>query len=130
MPYGSTSTDIDIRYNAARSAVDRLHIMHEGRENESILKPIRELIASCNKVGFLGFGFDRINVGRINGDGLYNNESPPKRVVATTIGMTAKEVERVKTWLFGRTEGLAAGNSAFLPDGCLELLRKTLILEA
>lgn len=127
--YGQALIDDDEMHNAISLAKHKLQIMHEGRNDELILKPIRDIIKSAEKIGFLGFGFDRINVSRLFDSKVFPFLTNPKSVVATTLGMTRAEVNRVKEWLFNRNNSDDVKQAKFLHENCLGVLRETLILE-
>ena len=129
LPYGSPNRDNSIRHNAIRHAVKRLKIMKEGRDDTEMLNRIRTVIQDSTNIAFLGFSFDQVNVDRLNCNENFRSESPPKRVVATTLGLTNAEVARIKKWLFGDISSLASQRTAFLDKRCREVLRETLILE-
>ena len=127
--YGQALTDDDSMHNAICLAKQKLQIMHEGRDDEIILNPIRDIIKNADKIGFLGFGFDRINVSRILDTKIIPFLTNPKNVVATTLGMTRAEVSRVKDWLFHGNNLDDVKLAKFLHENCLGILRETLILE-
>ncbi len=129
LPYGTPNRDNDRRHNAIQHAVKRLKIMKEGRDDNEALGPIRTAIQDSTNIAFLGFSFDKMNVDRLNYNENFRSDSPPKRVVATTLGLTDAEVERIKGWLFGKASSPSALSSTFLSKRCRELLRETLILE-
>lgn len=127
--YGEASADAEHMGFAVNSAVGRLRVIAEGRNDDEHLTPIREAILASERLAFLGFSFDKTNVDRLGGPQVYGTYDKPKRVAATTYGLTDAEVMRIKGWMFGGDNTPQARISMFRPMHCEALLHETLILE-
>lgn len=131
--YGKLFDDqYDISQEIA-TAVTNIHLIEEGRSDDDRLNPIREIISKSERIGFLGFEFDKTNIERISTDGIFKSIKH-KQIAGTAFGFTTAEITRTMIWL-GST--IADQPLAFTPTykielldkTCLPLLRETLILD-
>jgi hypothetical protein len=113
-----------------QNTIGDIRVIPEGRNNESHLKQIREILLASHTIGIMGFGFDPTNVERIYEHGAFGSFESPKRVVATTIGMTEAEVQRAKMSVFRMSRQKLDPTILFVDKNCSELLRETLILNS
>lgn len=107
-----------------------LRVIPEGRNDDIHLEKIRNVLLASSKICILGFGFDPTNIERINESGAFGTVEQPKRVVATTKGMTTAESERAKRWIYGSLYASLRDRSGFIDADCTGLLRETLILDS
>ena len=112
------------------NAIGDIRVIPEGRNDETHLKRIREVLLSSHTIGILGFGFDSTNIERIYEQNAFGSQESPKRVVATTKGMTEAEVRRAQMSLFRVARQKLDTTILFADKNCSELLRETLILSS
>jgi len=134
--YGQIKTDIDpsdekteITKRDIRNASRGIHLMGEGREGDGHLKTIQNMIHSSDRIGFLGFGFDAVNVDRIFGGVAFSSIENGKKVFATSKGMTDAESKAAMLQINKRD--LSSHGDAYVMQkncDCTTLLRESLIL--
>ncbi len=129
LSYGQTQLDSALLLPAIEYAIKQIKIIEDDRAADEYLSTIQQNLREADRIGFLGFGFDQINVSRLNAASTFAIESPPKRIAATTIGMKDAEIIRIKRWLFGKENHLSASNAKFHDIKCRALLRETLLLD-
>jgi hypothetical protein len=112
------------------NAFGDIRVIPEGRNDESHLKKIREVLLGSYTIGIMGFGFDPTNIERIYEHGAFGLPENPKRVVATTKGMTEAEVHRAQMSLFRMSRQKLDTTISFIDKNCSELLKETLILNS
>ena len=134
--YGQIKTNIDAddeKYEITKRDVKKasagIHLMGEGRDNDSHLKTIQSIIHSSDQIGILGFGFDAVNVDRIFGGIPFSTPENGKRVVATVKGMTEAESKAAMLQVNKRDLSMyLTGNLMQKDCDCTTLLRESLIL--
>lgn len=134
--YGQIKTDIDpsdekteITKRDVKKASAGIHLMGEGRDNDSHLKTIQSIIHSSDQIGILGFGFDAVNVDRIFGGIPFSTPENGKRVVATVKGMTEAESKAAMLQVNKRDLSMYLNGNLMQKDcDCTTLLRESLIL--
>jgi hypothetical protein len=121
--YGDTSA------RAVKIAADGLRIIPEGRDESPEFEAARALLDAAERICFLGFGFDEMNVKRLGGPSI-NIRSKAGRgfgqlAAASAFGST--QAERQK---YGRMISSAPDETAgrMHPGNCIETLRHTQIL--
>jgi hypothetical protein len=118
----------DLLYADFENAIGDIRVIPEGRNDEPHLKGIREILIGSHTIGIMGFGFDETNIQRIYQQGAFGSFESPKRVVATTKGMTEAEVRRAQMTLFGVARQKLDTTILFTDKNCSNLLRESLIL--
>jgi hypothetical protein len=134
--YGQIKTDIrtddsnaEVTMHDVRNASKSIQLMGEGREDDDHLKKIQSIIHSSERIGFLGFGFDAVNVERIFGGIPFAEPDNGKKMFATTKGMTNAESKAAMLQINKRD--LNVYQDAYLVQkdcDCTTLLRESLIL--
>ena len=121
-PYGSTLDYYNLSL-AARS----LKVIPESRQDDVDFQEIRRWVEWCERVCFLGFSFDPLNMERLGIDSvlsyLVEHGLPLPSIVASTYGMTESERQRLQAKYFNYGGGLLA-----LPHKNQMLLRETGVL--
>lgn len=107
-------------------AANGIEIIPEARDDSQAFMRARDICANAENIGFLGFGFDPLNIQRL---GLVdvlkwrteNRQSAP-RIVASTLGVTHAEKARYKNQI--------CPNETWEPvnDNCLMALRESTLL--
>jgi hypothetical protein len=134
--YGQIKTDIDpsdekteITKRDVKKASAGIHLMGEGREDTQHLQVIQNIIHSSDQIGFLGFGFDSVNVDRIFGGKGFSVPEHGKKIFATTKGMTEAESKAAMLQVNKRDLSMyLTGNLMQKDCDCTTLLRESLIL--
>lgn len=114
-----------------QTGAKRLRIIAEGRNDERHLVECRDLLSAAERICFLGFGFDSVNLQRLGAPNVFQAHSTlAKQIDATALGLTTNEQRQAAA----RLVGLGAFNngvaSRFRSSKCKELLRQSLVLEA
>lgn len=130
--YGEKTSHPDSIYAAAKS----IRVIPESRDtNAPELVEARKALEIADKICFLGFGFDEINVERL-ADGEACAAWKPRggghvirEIVGTCIGMTERETFSAWNKLTG-SRGYSPGlpGAALQHKNCTQLLRETLFL--
>jgi hypothetical protein len=106
-PYGAIVDE-----NSIRTAMAEIKIIHEdindGRDAD--FAKAKELLKNAEKIYFIGFGFNKINVERL---GIADLE--PNKCIATTYGLTANEV--------GYIHKITDGKVVFDGNDCMNFCR-------
>jgi hypothetical protein len=126
---GSDEDNVDATLHDVKNASAGIKLMAEGREDTQHLQVIQNIIHTSESIGFLGFGFESINVERIFGGIPFSTPENGKSVVATVKGMT--EAESKATLLQVNKRDLSMyqnGNMMQKNCDCTTLLRESLIL--
>ena len=132
LPYGS-AVSIDTVAKGAKSIV----VIPEGRDDSEGLVIAREMLSSADQIAFLGFGFDQLNMSRLNSAETCKdmqqrqNGSTLRTVSATCLGLTKAEAmnAHAKLGQIINTQRQPTGlPSGFWDCGCLRLLRETELL--
>jgi hypothetical protein len=134
--YGQIKTNIDpddekyeITMHDVRNASAGIKLMVEGREDTQHLQVIQNIIHSSDQIGFLGFGFDSVNVDRIFGGKGFSVPEHGKKIFATTKGMTEAESKAAMLQVNKRDLSMyLTGNLMQKDCDCTTLLRESLIL--
>lgn len=131
-PYGDNISEKNVSISASQ-----LRVIPEGRNNDETLKSAQNILSNSLNIAFLGFGFDKINLERIDSAKTcgqiisIDSHEVERKIIATCYNMTRKEsiraaratinpnIEEYSTILF----------NDFKDDTCLNQLRNTLILE-
>lgn len=125
--YGSEVGHLDIK-----KALNSLKVIPEGRQDDQVLTEARTELKSAERLGFLGFGFDKTNLERLDSKNtcmLRVNNDPGiggmrhRIVFATSFGMTNHEITKASIMTIGDyPEG------RFYNKTCLEMLRESGLL--
>lgn len=118
------------------TASSRLKVIPEGRNDDEALQQARELLLHSQKIAFLGFGFDEVNLERLDSkqtckDSILFSVINWRKIVATCYGMTDAEVlKAAKLTIDKDFSSIRLGqNENFYPTTCVQMLRETLILD-
>lgn len=130
VPYGVGN---DARHYIAKAARG-IQVIPEGREDSPELMRARELLEQADRLAFLGFGFDPVNVRRLGGEMIRAGGRPDgqngwiqKRFAATAIGMSPQErTMAAKSISMENAHTVAIYGMQHMRS--LELLRHSLIL--
>lgn len=140
-PFPETATGIDefgagVTSERVDHAAQFIRVIPEGRNEDPTLIEARNFLCEADRVAFLGFGFDRTNLIRLNSTitcALYVIRSGSKvqrSISATCYGMTIAETESAFRSTAGSYAGFRADISTnFIREKCLQMLRETLILD-
>jgi hypothetical protein len=108
------------------TAANGIEIIPEARDDSKAFMSARSLCAEAGNIGFLGFGFDPLNIDRL---GLADvskwrneNNRGASRIVASTLGVTHAEMTRNKNQI--------CPNEIWEPinNNCLMTLRESTLL--
>lgn len=90
----------DVSPMQIRIAADGIKIIPEARSNEKTFETARKWLYESESIGYLGFGFDTLNVERLGLSDVIkirlDNKMPAPYVVASTFGKTEKEIEKIQ----------------------------------
>jgi len=111
-----------------------LKVIPEGRQEDESLIKARDLLITADKIAFLGFSFDEINLERLDSSVTCQetvkrqNGTLMRTVTGTSLGLTNAEATKAVRLTAG---GKYARDPASMLHGigCLGMLRETLILE-
>lgn len=112
-------------------AASKLKVIPEGRQDDENLILARKELASADNIGFLGFGFDQINLQRIDSQStcsVHNRNSNSRytfKIIATCFGMTEAEIRKAAKM----TRGDGAAGDFYKDTNCLQALRESLLLD-
>lgn len=134
IPFGGLRHDLMDHY--VREAAQNLVIVPEGRNDSQTVLAAQALIASAERVCFLGFGFDSTNIDRLGAPAAFfsqvENRHPrqvPKQTIATCMGLTFAERRRAFGQLFGGQGDPDHLTRDFYGKNCIQTLRESLILD-
>lgn len=105
-------------------ASKRIQVIPEGRDDAPTLEQAQAMLTSAQRVCFLGFGFDAINMRRL---GLPRVMEGKGRIVATSLGLTEAQRARIARVICG--PNFVDPIRIMLSHKCLSVLHETLILE-
>lgn len=130
IPYGECCFEEGIR-RAAQS----IQVIPEGRDDSPALQQAREALSEADRIGFMGFGYDKQNLERLHSERTCrkimarSDGNHTRMIVGTCIGMTKAEkgiaMKRTAKW-----DGHNSLEQTFFDSNCLQFLRETLILGA
>ena len=113
-----------------------LRVIPEGRDSDPVLNQARELLTQADAIAFLGFGFDSINIKRLDAEKTccrqisLNGNRFERYIAATTMGLKASEILKIANLLQALLDhGPTLPPTGFESSTCLNLLRETLILD-
>lgn len=90
----------DVSPMQIRIAADGIKIIPEARSDEKTFETARKWLYESENIGFLGFGFDALNVERLGLSDVIqsrlSNKMPAPYVIASTFGKTEKEIEKIQ----------------------------------
>lgn len=126
----------DLMEEYVRQAMDNLVIIPEGRDDSPTVVAAQKLIASAERICFLGFGFDETNVRRLGAPECFLNQDVNnypyrslKRTIATCLGLTHAEYRRAFVRIFGGQGDQDVLKRDFYQKNCIQTLRESLILD-
>jgi hypothetical protein len=89
---------LEIEPNLVKIGASGIKVIHELRDDGQAFEIGRNWFNTARKIGFLGFGFDKMNVRRLglidvlNHRRRHKSENELPRIVATVFGMTISEI--------------------------------------
>ena len=118
--------------SAADYAASSIQVVPEGRDDSPAITQAKEYLLWANRIAFLGFGFDKINMGRLDSQSTCRRSIPgehgaqrSRRIYATCIGMKQGEILQAKR--------LLNSDFHFEPDffdaNCIDTLRESSLLD-
>ena len=87
---GRGRPDPDWTLNCLTRAAQSIRIVHQVADNDPAFRTAREALAAAETVVFLGFGFGRANVQRLD----FSRIAPAAKILATRYGVTDQEYQR------------------------------------
>lgn len=138
-PWSSNYLEYGLGFDASRclAAATSIEVIPEGRDNAPSVIKARDLLHKADVLAVLGFGFDALNLKRLNSAATFarvvkrGEQRAHRALAATCLGMTRREALAAFDQL-GRRETLGTQvnslPSGFVNGTCLEMLRETLIL--
>lgn len=135
LEFGGHSKQSPSWTTTVRSAAARLRVIPEGRDDDPTLEPVRTAVGQAERIGILGFGFDRDNIRRLGAPDIFVRGAQTAPVFATVMGLRTPEVADARAALF--TGARYAMNPAitvhpnFRPQSltCEPFLRETSLLK-
>lgn len=134
--YGNIKTNIEtdadnieVTMHDVQNASRAIQLIGDEREDSRHFQVIQNIIHTSDQIGFLGFGFDPVNVDRIFGGIPFATPDNGKKMFATTRGMT--EAESKAAMLQVNKRDLSVYQNAYLMQkdcDCTTLLRESSIL--
>jgi hypothetical protein len=134
---GYSTYGIPITPDLVNLAVPRLKVIPEARDDEEAFIEARTLLEKADSIGILGFGFDSLNLKRLNAKitcatsisrgvhGIFG-----RTVIASCIGQTIAEATANALSCGFESHQISSQKlpSGFINGDCLKTLRETLIL--
>ncbi len=87
----------DVSAESMKIAMNGIKVVHEDIDDDPAFLQAREVLATAEHIVFLGFGYHRRNIERLD---LANSIDFKAKVIATIIGKTGSEVRNIITPLF------------------------------
>lgn len=116
----------DLNDESLRIAANGIEIIPEARDDSKVFMSARDLCAEAESIGFLGFGFDPLNIDRLGLADVLKLRNEHKwgtpRIVASMLGVTHAEMLRYKNQI--------CPNEIWEPknNNCLMTLRESTLL--
>jgi hypothetical protein len=130
--HGQLGTLTEIPYKrdnqglVTQKAAKGIKIIHEAEDNSAELVRAREAIQAAERIGILGFGYDKTNMKRLQ---LSGDWVRGKTIIGTCKGMSAMQCHDVELMLRAAAPMANKKNSTFFYRGedndCLWLLKNT-----
>ncbi|MGC2626590.1 MAG: hypothetical protein WA269_07120, partial [Candidatus Udaeobacter sp.] len=117
LPLGEDENKVPGVVVGASQGITLLH------EKESELQEVHNLLAAAERICFLGFSYDPLNLTRL---ALHNSAGRSREVFGTVRHFRAAEINQTKTHLRG---AMLSNNVTLVDDDNLALLRHHLILD-
>jgi hypothetical protein len=114
-----------------------LQVIPEGRDNSPGLLECHRYLKEADRICFLGFGYDKENLARLNAPECLCDVMPVspsgnrvRQIFGTALGMKHRRMSEIMGLCQIRHVGAGPGNfpSTFLPMSCSELLEEHLVL--
>ena len=129
IPFGPTMDEEYASMHVDRAA-KKLVIIPEGRDDSPTIQEAQGIISTAERICFLGFGFDAVNIRRLGAPNLFRRHyENPGGVVGTCLGLTLAEQHRALRRMFGNDINPGTVSRGFQEGNCIDLLRETLILD-
>ncbi len=125
-PYGKGMTCTNLQ-----KAASTLRVIPEGRMDDAVFHEAKKLLFEASKIAFLGFGFDRTNLDRLDSSATCRGlpgQNRRRMVCGTCYELTAAQISRVVEKTVGFEPGYDNKRN-FYDAKCLNMLRETLVLE-
>jgi hypothetical protein len=132
LAYGS-----EISAESVSKGAQGITVIPEGRDDSESLTIARDMLMSADQIAFLGFGFDQLNLSRLNSEETCKdmqqrtNGWAGRTIAATCFGLTRAEALKAHGKLGQTIDTQRGANglpSGFWDCGCLQLLRETELL--
>lgn len=131
IPYGDPVTSQNVR-----KAAELLKVIPESRDDGPTFLEARETLTQADAVCFLGFGFDKTNLRRLDSARTCGPAKPiginesSRKVVASCLGRTIQEARASANACSFRIQQMMGDGlpSGFINGNCMDTLRQTLIL--
>lgn len=127
--YGKRRQQSDDPDPRVREAAGRLRLMADSRIEQEHLIGIQQTLREAQRIAFLGFSFDKLNVKRIGGGAVFGTANHCKQLAATTINMKEREVRVAIASLLPAQVATLHYRDTFMDCGCEDLLREVGYLE-
>ena len=130
IPYG-TEIAPDVVDVAARA----IRVIPEGRNTDETLMKAQSALLQAERIGFLGFGFDKTNLERLNSAytcvrNIRRDDAVHMRmVVATCMHLTLAKAQQAAKRLGWREVSTSSYPAGFVASNCRSMLLETLLLE-
>jgi hypothetical protein len=118
--------------NAAHIAAHSIQVIPEGRDDSPSIRQAKEHLLWANKIAFLGFGFDKTNMGRLDSQTTCRRSIPGehglprnRKIYATCKGMKQGEISQAKTLLNSDFQY----EPIFIDANCIDTLRESSLFD-
>lgn len=124
-----------VNQDRVSAASARLRVIPEGRDDDETLQRARAMLIQADRIAFLGFGFDSMNLERLQSTTTCacviagSSESRSRSIYATCMGLTVAEAIKAYIALGAKSYPQERFPNGFYPLNCLSMLRETLALE-
>lgn len=118
--------------NACAIVARHLQVIPEGRNDSDVLALAREHLLWAERIGFLGFGFDSLNMERLDTPRSCLREvdhsgiTTARQIFATAFGLTDAEIETASALIGNNSQHY--GRPKFHREDCLTMLRESGLL--
>lgn len=129
LPHGQDPTqaiiDRDDWPQVVGQAACRLKVIPEGRTEDQVLVEVSNAINGAQRIAFLGFSFDPLNLQRLGAKSVFMANGEHKEVWATTLGLTNAEIQRAILRTFDMSPlDMSNLRHRYMDVNCVRLLRE------
>lgn len=128
LEYGSGTNQ-----NKIKLASESIDVIRENVNSSGPITKAHELLKDAYSIAFLGFGFDDLNLRRLDVENSCNqlimrsDGNHARKIVASCHGFFKPEVESIRKKIIGRSTDL--GSLEFIDDNCTNTLKKSGLLD-